>query len=105
MYQPRLASPQVGARALWLAVARRPTKQSFARLETENYRRHVLLKEYPGSRQYTFENGRFGKQTAVAVFMICRQVGRLETVLTRSGPDRLVGIIDRVLATKISSAS
>jgi hypothetical protein len=35
--------------------------------------------------------------------MICRQVGRLalETVLTRSGPDRLVGIVDRVLATKI----
>ena len=44
-----------------------------ARLESENNRRHVLLKEYSGSRQYTLQNLRFGKQAAVAVLMNYRQ--------------------------------
>src|ERR1022692_588586 len=68
-----------------------------ARLESENNRRHVLLKEYSGSRQYTLQNERFGKQAAVAVLMSYRQVeGERYTVLTRSGSDRLGGIIDKV---------
>ena len=51
------------------------------RLERENNRRHVLLKEYSGSRQYTLQNERFGKQAAVAVLMSYRrlfaeQIGR-----------------------------
>src|ERR1039457_6542221 len=62
-----------------------------ARLESENNRRHVLLKEYSGSRQYTLQNERFGKQAAVAVLMSYRQVeGERYTVLTRSGSDRLL---------------
>ena len=40
-----------------------------ARIETESNRRHVLLTDYSGSRQYTLQNLRFGKQAAVAVLM------------------------------------
>jgi len=76
-----------------------------ARLESENKRRHVLLKEYSGSRQYTLENERFGKQAAVAVLMSYRQVeGERYTVLTRSGSDRLGGIIDMVLASEAGAS-
>jgi hypothetical protein len=45
-----------------------------ARLESENNRRHVLLKAYSGSRQYTLQNLRYGKQAAVAVLMQYRQL-------------------------------
>ena len=38
-----------------------------ARVEGENKRRHLVLKEYSGWRQYTLHNLRFGKQAAVAV--------------------------------------
>jgi len=72
-----------------------------ARLESENNRRHVLLKAYSGSRQYTLQNLRFGKQAAVAVAMQYRQLeGERYTVLTRSGSDKLNGIIDKVLASE-----
>jgi hypothetical protein len=75
-----------------------------ARLETENNRRRVLLKEYSGSRQYTLENGRLGKQAA-AVLMFYRQAeGERYTILTRSGSDRLSGIIDRVLASEAGAS-
>ena len=76
-----------------------------ARLEGENNRRHVLLKEYSGSRQYTLENERFGKQAAVAVLMRYRQVdGERYTVLTRSGSDRLGSIIDKVLESEAGAS-
>jgi len=70
-----------------------------AKLESENNRRHFLLKAYSGSRQYTLQNLRFGKQAAVAVLMSYRH-GEAErhTVLARSGSDKLNGIIDKVLA-------
>jgi hypothetical protein len=72
-----------------------------SRIESESNRRHALLKEYSGSRQYTLQNLRFGKQAAVAVLMHYRQVeGERYTVLTRSGSDKLNGIIDRVLASE-----
>ncbi len=76
-----------------------------ARLESENNRRHVLLKEYSGSRQYRLENERFGKQAAVGVLMRYRQMdGERYTVLTRSGSDRLGGIIDQVLASEAGAS-
>jgi hypothetical protein len=57
-----------------------------ARVETENKRRHVLLKEYSGSRQYTLQSLRFGKRAAVSVRISYRQAeGERYTVLTRSG--------------------
>lgn len=72
-----------------------------ARIESENNRRHLLLKDYSGSLQYTLQNLRFGKQAAVAVLMSYHQVeGERFTVLTRSGSDRLNGIIDKVLASE-----
>jgi len=72
-----------------------------ARVESENSRRRAELKEYSGSREYTLQNQRFGKQAAVAVLMSYRQVeGERYTVLTRSGSDRLNGIIDKVLASE-----
>jgi negative regulator of sigma E activity len=76
-----------------------------ARLESENNRRRVLLKEYSGSRQYTMKNLRFGKQAAVAVLISYRQVeGEQYTVLTRSGSDRLNGIIDKVIASQAGAS-
>ena len=76
-----------------------------ARLESENSRRHLLLKEYSGSRRYTLQNSRFGKQAAVAVLMRYRHPeGERHTVLTRSGSDTLNGIIDKVLATEVSAS-
>jgi hypothetical protein len=72
-----------------------------ARVEIENSRRHTQMKEYSGSRQYTMQNLRFGKQAAVGVFMNYRQIeGEHYTVLTRSGSDKLNGIIDKVLSSE-----
>jgi hypothetical protein len=72
-----------------------------ARIESETNRRHDLLKVYSGSRQYTLQNLRFGKQAAVAVLMSYRQVeGERYTVLTRSGSNKLNSIIDKVLASE-----
>jgi negative regulator of sigma E activity len=72
-----------------------------ARLQAENNRRHVELKEYSGSRQYTLQNLRFGKQAAVDVLMNYHQVdGERYTVVTRSGSDKLNGIVDRVIASE-----
>jgi len=76
-----------------------------AKIESENTRRHVLLKEYSGSRRYTLQNLRFGKEAAVAVLMNYHEVeGERYTVLARSGSDRLNGIIDRVLATEAGAS-
>jgi hypothetical protein len=70
-------------------------------IEIENTRRRTLLKEYSGSRQYTLQNARFGKRAAVAVLMNYRQfAGESYTVLTRSGSDKLNGIIDQVIASE-----
>jgi hypothetical protein len=72
-----------------------------ARIELENTRRHLLLKEYSGARQYTLQNVRFGSQAAVAVLMSYRQFqGETYTVVTRSGSDKLNGIIDKVIASE-----
>jgi RNase P/RNase MRP subunit POP5 len=74
-------------------------------IERENNRRRLLLKEYSGSRQYTLQNERFGKQAAVAVLMSYRQVeGERYTVKTRSGSDTLNGIIDKVLLSEASAS-
>jgi hypothetical protein len=76
-----------------------------ARLEGENNRRRVLLKEYSGSRQYTMHNLRFGKQAVVAVLINYQQVeGERYTVLTRSGSEKLNGIIDKILASEAGAS-
>jgi hypothetical protein len=75
------------------------------RIEGENNRRHLLLKEYSGSRQYTIYNSRFGKQAAASVLMNYRQIdGERYTVLTRSGSDQLNSIIDKVLASEADAS-
>jgi hypothetical protein len=76
-----------------------------ARLESENQRRRDLLKEYSGSRQYTLQNLRFGKQAAVGVVMTYRALqGQRYTVITRSGSERLNAVIDKVLASEASQS-
>lgn len=76
-----------------------------ARLESETNRRHIQLTEYSSSRQYTLQNRRFGKQAAVAVLMSYREIGGEQyTILTRSGSDKLNGIIDKVLATEVGAS-
>jgi negative regulator of sigma E activity len=95
--------------ALTGAVAADPVVPSsdeiLTRIESENNRRHEILKEYSGSRQYTLLNVRFGKQAAVGVLMNYRQVeGERYTVLSRSGSDKLNGIIDKVLASEAGAS-
>jgi len=91
--------------ALTAGPAAPSSDQILAGVESENNRRHAMLKQYSGSRQYTLLNERFGKQAAVAVLMSYRQVeGERYTVVTRSGSDRLGGIIDRVLASEAGAS-
>src|ERR1051325_8183691 len=67
-----------------------------ARIESENNRRHNLLKENSGLRQYTLQNPLFGEHAVVDVRMNYRQAeGERYTALTRSGPAKLNGIIDK----------
>jgi len=91
-----------GPTAILTAGAMTPSSDEILfRLESETARRHRLLTEYSASRQYTLQNLRFGKQAAVGVLMSYHQVeGERYTVLTRSGSDKLNGIIDRVIASE-----
>jgi hypothetical protein len=75
-----------------------------ARIESENNRRHDLLKEYLGSRQYTLQNMRFGKEAAVALLMSYRQAeGERYTILTRSGrPRRAPAYRRKIPATSLT---
>jgi hypothetical protein len=76
-----------------------------ARLESATAGRHAALKEYSGSRQYTLQNLRFGKQAAASVVMKYRQVeGEHYTVVNRSGSDQLNSIIDKVLASEAGAS-
>jgi hypothetical protein len=80
--RPVFAVSQALIGTLSAASAEPSSDEILARLESENNRRHVLLKEYSGSRQYT----RY-------------------TVLTRSGSDKLNGIIDMVLASETGAST
>ena len=98
----RFAVAIAGLTSVLLGAALAPSSaEILAGIETENGRRHDLLKAYSGSRQYTLENLRFGKQAAVVVRTNYRQVeGESYTILTRSGSVKLNGIIDRVIASE-----
>src|SRR3954462_5857326 len=75
--------------------------QILSRMESENGRRHELLKQYSGSRRYTLQNARFGKEAAVGIEMKYREPdGESYSVLAQSGSDRLIGIINTVLASE-----
>lgn len=84
----------------------RPSNEEIlARIETENMRRHTLLKAYSGSRQYTLENPLFSQPAVVALRMnYQRAEGERYTVLTRTGPARLNSIIDKVLASEAGAS-
>jgi hypothetical protein len=74
-------------------------------IEIENIRHHLLLNGYSGSRQYTLQNLRFGKEASVALRMnYSHSGGERYTVLTRSGSDRLNSIIDRVLVSEAGAS-
>jgi hypothetical protein len=101
-----VALPAAPIRTLKAGFATPSLAQILSGIESEDNRRHVLLKEYSGSRQYTLHNMRFGKQAAVAVRMNYRQLdGERYTVLTRSGSDKLNDIIDRVLVSEAGASS
>ena len=77
-----------------------------ARMEVEHGRRHGLLKQYSGSRRYTLQNTRFGKEAAVGVEMRYRETeGERYTVLTQSGSDKLIGIINTVLTSEARAST
>ncbi len=76
-----------------------------AKVELEHSRRHELMPQYTGDRQYTLQNQRFGKEAAASVVMNYRQgEGEHYVVLKRSGSEKLGGIIDKVIASE-SNAS
>jgi hypothetical protein len=76
-----------------------------ARVEAESSRRHVMLKEYSGSRQYSIHNSRFGKEAETEVLVHYRQGdGERHTVLKRSGSPKLNGVIDKVLASQAKAS-
>jgi hypothetical protein len=76
-----------------------------ARLGSENNRRRALLKQYSASRQYTMRNARFGKHAEAGVLASYNHVdGERYTVVTRSGSDKLSGIIDKVLASQAGAS-
>lgn len=78
-----------------------PSEEILARMERETGRRHDLLKQYSGSRRYTLQNARFGKQAAVSVEMQYGETaGERYTVLTQSGSEKLIGIINTVLTSE-----
>lgn len=82
------------------------SEEILSKIELENVRRHLLLNEYSGSRQYTLQNPRFGKEASVALRMdYTHSGGERYTVLTRSGSDKLSGIIDKVLASEAGASS
>ena len=100
-----MAISQVIVHTLAVETVTPSSDEILARLERETNRRHVLLKQYSGSRQYTMQNPRFSKQAAVAVLMNYRQVeGARFTVLTRSGSETLNGIIDQVLTSEAGAS-
>ena len=69
-------------------------------MDAETGRRHDLLKEYSGSRRYTLQNARFGNEGEVGIEMRYREAdGERYTVVTQSGSDKLIGIINTVLSS------
>ncbi len=76
-----------------------------AKVENEHSRRHALMPQYTGDRQYTLQNQRFGKEAAASVVMNYRHgEGEHYIVWKRSGSEKLGGIIDKVIASE-SNAS
>jgi hypothetical protein len=72
-----------------------------ARVENQNIRRDLALKQYSASGLYTLRNQRLGKLATVNVLVKYREDdGRRYTVLNRSGSDKLNGIIDKVIASE-----
>jgi negative regulator of sigma E activity len=76
-----------------------------ARLENTNSKRHEVLLQYSATRHYTLNNLRFGKQASAAVFMTYQQgQGERCTVVTRSGSEKLSGIIDKIVMSEDSAS-
>ena len=95
--------PALAAMTAPIAAAADPATPSgdeiLARVTESNARRHLLLKDYAGLRDYRVNNLRFGKQAVTAVRMDYHE-GENFTVLARSGSDKLSAIIDRILAAE-----
>jgi hypothetical protein len=76
------------------------------RVESANGRRRDLLKRYTGSRQYTLQNERFGKEAAVGIEMKYHEPdGERYTVLTQAGSDKLIGIINTLLVSEARASA
>jgi hypothetical protein len=72
-----------------------------ARSAENEARRHALLREYSGMRNYTVTNRRFGREAADTVQMsyLAGEGARFK-VLSSSGSDKLAHVIDRVLVSE-----
>ena len=82
------------------------SEEILARMETETGRRHDLLKQYSGSRRYTLQNTRFGKEAEVGIEMRYHAPdGERYTVVTQSGSDKLIGIINTVLTSEARAST
>jgi negative regulator of sigma E activity len=81
-------------------------EEILARMESETGRRHDLLKQYSGSRRYSLQNPRFGKEAAVGIEMRYQETdGERYTVVTQSGSVKLIGIINTVITSEARAST
>ncbi len=67
--------------------------------------RRMDLRGYSGSRDYTVNNVRFGKQAKVAVRVTYQQSeGARFTVLARSGSEKLESVVDKIIASEADAS-
>jgi len=80
-----------------------PSQEILARVSDTTVRRHAVT--WSGMRQYTLQNLRFSKQAVVTVRVMHRPgEGKQFTIVQRSGTERLVGIIEKLIALEAESS-
>jgi negative regulator of sigma E activity len=82
------------------------SEEILARMEQETGRRLDLLKRYSGSRRYTLQSTRFGREAEVGIEMRYQEPdGEHYTVVKQSGSDKLIGVINTVLKSEARAST
>lgn len=80
-----------------------PSQEILAKVCDTTARRHAVT--YSGMRQYTLHNMRFSKEATVSAKVTSRPgEGKHFTVVQRSGTDRLIKIIEKLIASETESS-
>jgi hypothetical protein len=79
------------------------SQEILTRVANTTVRRHAVT--WSGMRQYTLQNLRFSKQAAVTVKVTHRPgEGKQFTIVERSGTDRLIGVVEKLIALEAESS-